>query len=85
MSEQDNEYEMDQLKNLHAEGMLSQAPCGKAPAKRPRQVMEEEAPDIEGYLDEFYLSDATKVGLLRTYANYLAAKLKAQKENELRD
>lgn len=82
MSEEINQAESE-MRDLHIEGMLSQPMCGKAPAKRPRSLEPEEmeSPDIEGYLDDFYLEDTTKVALLRSYANYLSAKLKAQKEN----
>lgn len=65
-------------------------PPGQKGIKRPRHVDlscyemldDEEGPDLEAYLDTFTTSDKTNIQLLRSYANYLASKLKAQGEQK---
>jgi hypothetical protein len=43
---------------------------------------DDDGPDLEEYLSHFTTSDATNIALLRCYANYLASKLKAQREQK---
>lgn len=40
---------------------------------------EEETPDLDEYLAQWDITDATKIGLCRTYANYLAQRSRTSK------
>lgn len=48
----------------------------------PYYQTEHQAPDLDDYLSQWDLSDREKVGLCRTYANYLSAKNRSKPTGE---
>lgn len=69
-----------------SEEQVARAPAGKG-VKRPRAALpleeeERDVPDLADYLGSFNLLKKQQVAICRTYANHLAAALRAVEGNE---